>query len=462
VIRRLRTGALLAALAGTALGPGAGCEGATGTLAVELTEAPGSGTLANLARIRLTLTEPRTVVEAARGEPLALEVDADGGAGEIFLEGFDAAGSRVAVARSGPLPIAAIDAAVTLHVAPPVSMGAARATLDPPRSAIGAAALPYGVVYAGGRSGAGTAVDSVAIYSVYAHAFLPGERLPAPRADLAIGMGGGGWAYLFGGVDTTGAATGSLWRFDTNAAPDGEYLQAQGAPTLARSGAAVARLAGERFLVTGTPPALLDGATLTIQGLPTPDVLGGSATTTIDPADETIAVVFAGVGAGATGVVLFADDAFAEIAAPAEVLRTGHGAVALAGGVVALVGGRDASDAVLASIVRIDLTAGAAVTTVSTVADALATPRSGAAVAVTGDLLAVVGGTGADGTVLADVELLDRTTLARRAVLPLAVGRTGASAQTLANGQVLIVGGLDSTGAPIATVELFTPELPAL
>jgi hypothetical protein len=458
VIARLRAGSpVLAALAALA-----GCEGATGTLAIELTEAPGSGLIASLARVRLTLSDPRTVVEAARGEPLALEVDADGGSGELQLEGFDAAGTRVAIARSGPLPIAAIDAAVVLHVAAPVSVTASRARLDPPRSELAVGTLPYGIVVAGGRNAAGAVVDNVAIYSVYAHDFLPGEPLPAPRADLAVGTGASGWVYLFGGADTAGSPSGSLWRFDTNAPPAGDYLEAPGVPTLARAGAAVAPITRERFLITGAPPALLDGATLSVQGLPTPEVLGGTATTIVDPESDAVAVVFGGTGAGATGVVLFADDTFREVAAPAEALRTDHGAAVLAPGVVGLVGGRDGTDAVLGSIIRVDLSGGADAVAVSTVADALVTPRSGAAVAVSSGLLVVAGGTTADGAVLSDVELLDAATLARRAVLPLVVGRTGASAHALANGQVLITGGRDSAGAPIATVELFTPELPAL
>jgi hypothetical protein len=38
------------------------------------------------------------------------------------------------------------------------------------------------------------------------------------------------------------------------------------------------------------------------------------------------------------------------------------------------------------------------------------------------------------------------------------VPRTGASATALPNGQILIAGGTDAGGAPIATLELFTPD----
>ena len=46
----------------------------------------------------------------------------------------------------------------------------------------------------------------------------------------------------------------------------------------------------------------------------------------------------------------------------------------------------------------------------------------------------------------------------RVAIVPMVVPRTGAVARPLANGQVLVVGGVDATGAPVATVELYTPD----
>ena len=48
--------------------------------------------------------------------------------------------------------------------------------------------------------------------------------------------------------------------------------------------------------------------------------------------------------------------------------------------------------------------------------------------------------------------------LAPVVTLPLVVPRTKASALPLPNGQILIVGGVDGSGAPIATIELFTPD----
>ncbi|MGH9888730.1 MAG: hypothetical protein ACREBE_24570, partial [bacterium] len=66
------------------------CSGTSGTLVVELTTAPGSQVLAPVQRLRLTLTNPREVIEAERsssGFDLALEVDAKQQGGELVVEG---------------------------------------------------------------------------------------------------------------------------------------------------------------------------------------------------------------------------------------------------------------------------------------------------------------------------------------------------------------------------------------
>jgi hypothetical protein len=68
------------------------------------------------------------------------------------------------------------------------------------------------------------------------------------------------------------------------------------------------------------------------------------------------------------------------------------------------------------------------------------------------------GGTAMDGSILADAEILDPTTLAHVTTIPLVVPRTGAIALTLPNDQILVAGGVDAAGAPIGTIELFTPD----
>ncbi len=84
---------------------------------------------------------------------------------------------------------------------------------------------------------------------------------------------------------------------------------------------------------------------------------------------------------------------------------------------------------------------------------------SGCALAATASYILIAGGTRPrGGGVATTAEIYDATTFApRSATAPLVVPRTGATAMALPNGQVLVVGGDDATGAPIATIELFTP-----
>jgi hypothetical protein len=83
---------------------------------VSLVTAPDSTLMDQVQRLRVTLTEPPTVVEAERtadGFAIDLEVTAEGITGYIVIEGFDGDDDLVAFGRSGPLPIAAIDAVIS-------------------------------------------------------------------------------------------------------------------------------------------------------------------------------------------------------------------------------------------------------------------------------------------------------------------------------------------------------------
>jgi hypothetical protein len=84
--------------------------------------------------------------------------------------------------------------------------------------------------------------------------------------------------------------------------------------------------------------------------------------------------------------------------------------------------------------------------------------KFGCAIAATPRHLVIAGGTFVGGGVDSTVEIYDASTLAPVATGTLAVPRTNALALALPNDQILIAGGLDSNGAPIATLELFTPE----
>jgi hypothetical protein len=339
-----------------------------------------------------------------------------------------------------------------------MTFAAAPVTLDPPRAELAAASLSYGVLLAGGVDAAGAARSDLVIYDTYDHQLQRGIDLPAPRTRLTAVAGATGFAYLFGGADAAGTATASFWRFDTTVAPSGLYLDlsTMSSPALARAGADGVAIGGEQFVVTGTPPVLIDGVGARVVSLSVPPSLGGVAATTVVSSAGRLAV-FVGDGAGDTGAGLFTGVGWSPLTTvPPDAVRTGHGVVTLADGTVVAIGGAVAGTLV-DSAIRVDPSAGTVVST----AGALTTPRKDAAIAATGAYLVVAGGTDATGAVRADAEILDTTTLHDVATVPLGVARTGAIAATLPNGQILLVGGRDAGGAPLAAIELFTPPAPA-
>lgn len=437
-----------AALAAAAALLGA-CSGNVGTLAISLTTAPGSTVLDGVQTLRLTITDPHTVTTAERngdGFDIVLDLPATGAAGAVIVDGLDADGNLVATGASPPFPVGAIDARVVIYMAAPNSVGVAPLELDPARSELAGGSLSYGAILAGGRDAAGAPSDAVAIYNAYDHTFATGMAMPAPRAGLALGIGSGTAVYLFGGSDASGQPTASMWRFDTGVAPNGLYTDYGDKAGFARAGQLALPIGGDRFLISGAPPAVLSG----IDGVATARTELASlpaAGATVLASDGVETTVFAGAGAG-TGVARFRDDAFDTPDLPGAA-RTGDAVVALPGGKVGVVcGGAAFPDAL-----RID----AATEVAETFPGVPATPRTGCAAAATSRYLVIAGGTLDSGEVSGSADIYDAATLAPVGTAQLAVPRTGALALPLPNGQILIAGGLDATGAPVATLELFTP-----
>ena len=421
----------------------AACGGTTGTVAVELTTAPGSQLLDSVQLLRLTITNPRQVIEAERGAggfSIALEVDASGASGALIVEGFDGNGTLIACGQSPPFPVAAINADIVVYVAAPNSIALAPAALRAARSEVAGADLGYGVVLAGGRDASGAPSTTIAIYNAYDHTLLEGIALPAPRTGLAVAAGANGGVYLFGGTGPDGAATATLWRFDTTVAPNGGYSPLTEQPAFARTAQAlvpIGPIGAERYLVTGTPPLTLAGGSLTartdIAALP-------SVGTAVVASDGVTTAVFAG-----SDLVRFRQDAFDTLGASG---RSEAGAATLPDGRVVVAGGADAAS-------RDALVIDAATGAVTVIPGALAVARSHPSLAATSRHLVIAGGTDAAGAPIASAEVLDAHTLAPVVMLPI-LARTGTYAAALPNGQVLLVGGSPAS----EQIELFTPGPP--
>jgi hypothetical protein len=423
----------------------AGCSGETGTLSVTLTHAPGSTLLDNVQTLRMTLTNPRHVVMAERtgsGFSLALELEATGEAGALQVEGLDSSGAVIANGASPLFPVGALSGRIVVYMAEPMSIGAAPVTLDPARSELALASLPYGALLAGGRLASGEPTDAVAVYNAFDHSLLAGESLPAPRASLTLVVGSGNIAYMFGGLDAANAETASFWRFDTTIAPAGRYSDFGVKDGFGRAGQVAVPLGNERYIVTGTPVAELRGLEGTIvvrEGIASLPASGVTARGN----DGVLASIFA----GESGVVSLRNGTFTTLDIP-EAAHLGAQVVALPGGKVAVVCGS-------ASIVRIDAASGDAEVIPS---GGPALTNQGCAAAATSRHLVVAGGTsaaGVDGT----VEIYDTATLSLIATRTLGTPRTGATALALPNDQVMIASGVDASGAPVGTIELFTPPL---
>lgn len=413
----------------------AACTNESGTIQLELTTAPGSTILDGVDRLRVTLTDPPVVVEAPRvndGFDLALDVEATGTAGVLIVEGFDAGDALVATGSSPPFAVSGIDARVVIYIASPLTIGAAPLKLPAERIGVASTALSYGFAVAGGETIDGTRSDSIFIYNAFDHTLAAGIAMPAPKSFQTLATGSNNNVYLFGGLGADGAPTGSLWRFDTNAQPNGSFAVQPDDVALARSGASAITLAPEHYVISGMPPLNLDFG---------------------------VAVARADVAALGTGVGLELDGRTIGVFAGDPVTRLEGDvfepyAVSTVSSTVAAIAGTAALFTTdTTSLLVLDATAiGPA-----SMADVLSVVRDRPAIAATSRHIVIAGGLDELGAPIATADILDATTLERLATVP-CLGRAGASAYALPNDQIAIVGGEPANDA----IELFTPPAPEL
>lgn len=420
-----------------------GCAGASGTVAVELVTAPDSHVLDGVQRIRMTLTQPHQVVEGTRGPSgfdLALELDATNtGGGALIIEGFDAAGARVACGQSPPFSLAALNAKVVVYVAAPRSIAIAPAPLGAARSGVAGARISYGAVLAGGLDASAAPSSSIAVYNAYDHSLSEGVAMPAARTGLAIAAGTGSRIYLFGGTGSDGKPTGTLWQFDTAVPPTGLFTPVTEQPDHARSDELLVAIDAAHYLITGDPALeLVIGATTSLTARSGVELAAAGAAVT----GATPIAVFAGMP-----LVRFRGDQFDNLTGDG---RSDAAATTLPDGRIAVLGGTpQTTDALV-----IDPATGA----VGAAAGALSTPRIRPTIATTSRHVVVAGGSDPSdpaGAPIATADVLDARTLARLATLPI-LPRTGGFAIALPNDQVLLGGGAPAAAA----LELFTPEPP--
>ena len=290
--------------------------------------------------------------------------------------------------------------------------------------------------------------SAVTVYNVYNHDFQIGKELPLARAQIAIFPGARNRIYLFGGTNSSGNALATATGFNTAVAPAGSYFELTSADSLARSGATAASIGPDLGIVGDGTAVVIDGLAQKATAIPDAFILNGTLTRSKN------IVLAVGAGTGTTGAARVNSQSATELGAPPQAQRTGHRAVALSGDDVLIVGG---SVDGIASPDGLRYLAASEEFTIIT--DLLPIGRNQPAVAVTDRYIIVAGGIDQNGDIYPSVDVIRVSDLSNVATLDLTVPRTDAHAIPLANGQVLIVGGRDLNGDPIAILELFTPDL---
>jgi hypothetical protein len=248
-------------------------------------------------------------------------------------------------------------------------------------------------------------------------------------ASTAVRIGGAGFAATDGsglflaGLGADGSPVTRVDRYDPRT---DTYESFTG--TAARVGPAVAPLGDGRLVVIG-------GA----------DPMTGAPIGSIDVIDP--------LATPALRVVTIADDRAA---------RTGAVAVAQADGKIAVIGGRDATGAMVTTVLEIRVDTGAIA--LREVRASLATPRENATATRLGDdvgaPILVAGGVDASGHTVAEAELYKPLQEGFSPSRPsMIVARQHHAALLAPDGSVMIVGGVDDSGAPVRTIELFSSDV---
>lgn len=469
------------------------CGGKSGTMTLKIVTSPGDDPFSDAAQVRFTLGDTAHVSTVPvsmghfnfkiSGKPLnktaPILVDALDGSGNVVAHGQSPAvifqpvdQGPIAIWVGRPGRVAAAAAALTVPVTQPD--GSSLNQPLPRTEMASTAILGLGALFAGGRDANGAPMVNTAVYDIYTHGVIPTANLPKAVAGAVAGPVTSVHAVVFGGATMggfgmPGAPDAALNLFDPTVGI-GVWAPLRADPIGARAYADATVLSSGSILVSGGFDG--NGAPLSSAGLINPDgtikltqlaspMAAARAGHAVAPAKFSDggegAILFGGLPAGSTGAPVaerLVGQAFSAYDVGAQANRSGATATRMPTGDVLVLGGKTAAGAQSSGLV---ITPNAPSATVTPLPGALSVAREGHTATLTGNDLVVCGGADASGALQASCDVFDAMTYARKSTVPLAAARRGHSAQLLETGIVLIAGGIGSDGAPLASIEIYTP-----
>ena len=456
----------------------AGCGGKSGTLTLQLVVSPGDDPFVDAAQVRFTVGNAKhvTTVPASMGHfSYKTAFQPDNMPGTVTVDALDAQGNVVAHGQTPALTLTAVDQGpVAIWMGRPGRVAPAPAALPSARAELASAAiLGLGVLYAGGRDSSGAVLADTAVYDVYTQGVIATAAMQKPRAGGVAAPVSGVHAIVFGGATSAGFGTssatdGTMELFDPTVGV-GVWASLPVDPIGGRAYAAGTTLGSGSILVSGgvdmtgaaQPTAGLvnpSGAIkLTLIASPMAAARVGHAVAPAHFPDGDGALLFGGLAPGSTGGAVaerLVGQTFSAYDVGTAENRINATATTMPSGDILVLGGKTRAGAVASGLVVSPTAPGASV---SPLAGALSVAREGHTATLVGTELLVCGGADAKGALQASCDVLDAMTYGLKRTVPLATARRGQSAELLETHLVILAGGFGADGAPLASIEIYTP-----